>query len=76
VVEVRLHVRRSRRRTHHRRAIKALAEQARVPIDDVARLYEDKRAALRADARMALFAILTVRSVRAGLRRRTAKRLR
>ncbi len=55
----------------HRRAIESLAEQARVPVAEVARLYEEKRAALGMGARITGFlAILTVRNVREALRRR------
>lgn len=58
--------------THHQRAIESLAEQARVPIDEVAQLYEAKWAALRVGARITTFlAILTIRGVREILRQRS-----
>jgi hypothetical protein len=57
--------------SHHRRAIEFLAEETRMPIDEVAQLYEDKRAALQVGARITGFlSILATRSVRESLRQR------
>ncbi len=56
---------------HHQRAIEFLADEARVPVDEVAQLYEEKWDALQVGARITGFlAILTARSVREILRQR------
>jgi hypothetical protein len=54
----------------HERAIKALADEAHVPIDQVAQLYTRELAVLTADALITGFlTILTTRKVREILRR-------
>ena len=61
-----------RKGSHQQRAIEFLAKESQVPIDEVARLYEDEWAELEDGARVTGFlAILTTRNVRAMLRRRS-----
>ncbi len=60
------------KKSHQRRAIESLAQESQVPIDEVARLYEDEWAELEDGARITGFlAILTTRNVREMLRRRS-----
>ena len=61
------------KRSHLQRAIELLARESRVPIEEVARLYEGKRAELEFGARMTSFVpIFAIRRVREMLRQRTA----
>ncbi len=63
------------KRSHQQRAIEFLARESRVPIDEVARLYEDEWAELEDGARITRFlAIFTTRNVREMLRRRSVGR--
>jgi hypothetical protein len=56
----------------HERAIEALAEEAHVPIEQVAQLYERELAVLTVGARITSFlSILTIRKVRDILRQRS-----
>jgi len=58
--------------SHHQRAIESLAEESRVPVNEVARLYEDARAELEAGARIRSFlGIFALRNVRKTLRERS-----
>ena len=58
-------------KSHQQRAIEFLARESQVPVDEVARLYEDEWAALEYGARITGFlAIRTTRNVRETLRRR------
>ena len=58
--------------SHHQRAIESLAEESRVPVNEVARLYEDARAELEAGARIRSFlGIFAFRNVRKTLRERS-----
>jgi hypothetical protein len=60
------------KKSHQRRAIESLARESQVPIDEVARLYEDEWAELEDGARITRFlAIFTTRNVREMLRRRS-----
>jgi Protein of unknown function (DUF3562) len=60
----------------HQRAVEFLARESQVPIDEVARLYEDEWAELEDGARITGFlAILTTRNVREMLRRRSTGKL-
>ena len=57
--------------SHHQRAIESLAEESQVPVNEVARLYEDARAELEAGARIRSFlGIFALRNVRKMLRQR------
>ena len=54
-----------------RRTVALLAEQAQVPVEDVAKLYEHEHAALAVDAHITTFLdIFAVRNVREILRKR------
>lgn len=58
--------------SHQQRAIELLARESRLPINEVAQLYEDERAGLAVDARITRFLpILALRKVRALLRQRS-----
>ena len=58
--------------SHHQRAIESLAEESRVPVNEVAQLYEDAHAVLEADARIRSFlGIFALRNVRKTLRQRS-----
>jgi hypothetical protein len=58
--------------SHHQRAIESLAEESQVPVNEVARLYEDARAELEAGARVRSFlGIFALRKVRNTLRERS-----
>jgi len=60
------------KKSRQQRAIASLAQESQVPIDEVARLYEDQWAELEDGARIADFlAIFTARNVREMLRRRS-----
>jgi hypothetical protein len=60
------------RESHHERAIVSLAEESQVPVNEVARLYEDARAKLETGARIRTFlGIFALRNVRKTLRRRS-----
>jgi hypothetical protein len=57
----------------HRQALERLARESQVPVDEVARLYDDARAELEAGARIRGFlGIFALRNVRKLLRRRGA----
>lgn len=64
------------KKSRQQRAIESLAQESQVPIDEVARLYDDQWAELEDGARITSFlAIFTTRNVREMLRRRgTGKR--
>jgi hypothetical protein len=56
---------------HHQRAIERLARESQVPVDEVARLYDDARAELEVGARIKSFlGIFAIRNVRKVLRQR------
>jgi hypothetical protein len=56
-------------RSHQQRAIEGLARESRVPVSEVARLYEDARAELEVGARIRGFlGIFAIRKVRKMLR--------
>ena len=58
--------------SHHERALEFLAEESQVPVNEVARLYEDARAELEAGARVRSFlGIFALRKVRNTLRERS-----
>lgn len=58
-------------RSHHERAIEFLAGESQVPVDEVAKLFEDARAQLEVGARIRGFlGIFAIRNVRKLLRRR------
>jgi hypothetical protein len=58
--------------SHHERAIESLAEESQVPVNEVARLYEDARAELEAGARIRNFlGIFALRKVRKTLLERS-----
>ena len=58
--------------SHHQRTIEFLAREARVPVDEVAQLYEDARAKLEVGARIRSFlGIFAIRNVRKMLRQRS-----
>ena len=58
--------------SHHQRAIESLAEESQVPVNEVARLYEDARAELEAGARIRNFlGIFALRKVRKALLERS-----
>jgi hypothetical protein len=58
--------------SHHQRAIESLAAESQVPVNEVARLYEDARAELEAGARVRSFlGIFALRKVRNTLRERS-----
>ena len=58
--------------SHHQRAIEVLAAESQVPVNEVARLYEDARAELEAGARVRSFlGIFALRKVRNTLRERS-----
>ena len=60
------------RESHHERAIESLAEESQVPVNEVARLYEDARAKLETGARVRSFlGIFALRNVRKTLRQRS-----
>jgi Protein of unknown function (DUF3562) len=60
------------KKSHQERAIEFLARESQVPVDEVARLYEDEWAELEDGARITGFlAIFTTRNVREILRRRS-----
>jgi hypothetical protein len=66
----------SSKKSHQQRAIAFLAQETQVPLDEVARLYEDEWAELEEGARITGFlAILTTRNVREMLRRRSIGKL-
>jgi len=57
--------------SHDKRAIEHLARQSQMPVDEVARLYEDARAELEVGARIRGFlGIFAIRNVRKVLRQR------
>jgi hypothetical protein len=57
--------------SHHERAIESLARESQVPVDEVARLYDDARAELEVGARIRGFlGIFAIRNVRRVLRQR------
>jgi len=59
------------RQSLQQRSIEFLAEESRVPIDEIAQLYEVERAALEMGARITRFLpIFALRKVRAALRQR------
>ena len=59
------------RESHHERAIEILARESQVPINEVARLYDDARAKLEVGARIRSFlGIFAFRNVRKMLRQR------
>jgi len=59
--------------SHQQRAIEFLAQESQVPINEVARLYEDERAELEVGARLTGFLpIFAIRKVREMLCRRSA----
>jgi hypothetical protein len=61
-----------RKRSHHQRAIEFLASESRVPIAEVARLYEDALVKLEVGARVKSFlGIFAFRKVRKTLRERS-----
>ncbi len=64
------------KKSHQQQAIEFLAQESQVPIDEVARLYEDERAGLEVGARLSGFLpIFAIRRVREMLRvRSTAMR--
>ena len=58
--------------SHHQRDIEVLAAESQVPVNEVARLYEDARAELEAGARVRSFlGIFALRKVRNTLRERS-----
>jgi len=58
--------------SHHQRAIESLAEESQVPVNEVARLYEDARAELETGARIRNFlGIFALRKVRKTLLERS-----
>jgi hypothetical protein len=58
-------------RSHHERAIEFLAGESQVPVDEVAKLFEDARAQLEVGARIRGFlGIFAIRNVRKMLRQR------
>jgi Protein of unknown function (DUF3562) len=60
------------KKSHQQQAIERLAEEWQVPMDEVARLYEDERAGLEVGARLSGFLpIFAVRRVREMLRLRS-----
>ena len=60
------------KKSYQQRAIEFLAKESQMPIDEVARLYEDKRAELAVGARLAGFVpIFAIRKVREMLRQRS-----
>ena len=62
--------------SQQRRAIEFLARESQVPINEVARLYEDERAALEVGARITGFLpIFAIRKIRELLRRRSVAKL-
>jgi len=62
----------SSKESHHERAIESLAEESQVPVNEVARLYEDARAELEAGARIRNFlGIFALRKVRKALLERS-----
>jgi hypothetical protein len=56
-----------RKSTHHERAIVSLARESQVPVDEVARLYDEERAELEVGVRirgfLRIFAIRNVRKI-------------
>ena len=59
------------KKSHDQRAIESLAEESQVPVNEVARLYEDARAKLEVGARIRSFlGIFALRNVRKTLRER------
>ena len=59
--------------SHQQRAIESLSKESRIPLDQVAKLYERERAELAVGARITAFLpILAIRKVRAALRLRGA----
>jgi hypothetical protein len=64
-------------RSHHAQAIEFLARESRLPIDEVAQLYEDAHAELEVGARIKGFlGIFALRNVRTVLRQRAQLHLR
>ena len=62
---------RHRKESHHQRAIEFLAEEAQVPVAEVAQLYENARAELEVGARITSYlGIFAIRNVRKTLRQR------
>jgi uncharacterized protein DUF3562 len=62
----------SSKESHHQRAIESLAEESQVPVNEIARLYEDARAELEAGARIRSFiGIFALRKVRKTLLERS-----
>jgi uncharacterized protein DUF3562 len=62
--------------SQQQRAIEFLARESQVPINEVARLYEDERAGLEVDARITGFLpIFAIRKVRELLHRRSVAKL-
>lgn len=60
------------KKSHQQRAIELLAQESRVPVDEVARLYRNEWAELEDGARITGFlGIFTTRNVREMLRRRS-----
>ena len=58
-------------RSVHQRTIEHLARESQVPVDEVAKLYDDARAELEAGARIKGFiGIFAIRNVRRLLRQR------
>ena len=58
-------------KSHHHRAIEHLARESQIPVNEVARLYEDARARLAVGARISSFiGIFALRHVRKALRQR------
>ena len=63
------------KQSHHQRAIKFLAEESQVPVNEVAQLYEKARAELEVDARITSYlGIFALRNVRKVLRQRSLGR--
>jgi hypothetical protein len=57
----------------HKQVLDALAMQAKLPADEVARIYEEEHAELAANARVVSYLpIFALRNVRARLHRRSA----
>ena len=64
------------KKSHQQQAIEFMAQESQVPIDEVARLYEDERAELEAGARLTGFLpIFAIRKVREILRQRSIGKL-
>ena len=60
--------------SYHERAIESLAQESQVPVNEVARLYEDARAELEAGARIKSFiGIFALRKVRKRLLERSRR---